>query len=445
MALGGLLEATQTQYLPLVFTSCFLVWYFHLLIHSLSSPLRSVSGPPLARFSRVWYFRQVWTGRFPWTNIELHRKHEGPVVRIAPNEYSVDDPSAVKTLYGHGTAFTKGPWYDGSTNLKDEKSNLFANRDIKTHAAERRKVASLYSMSTLVKMEDAVNDCIVRLEQRMRDLARLHHGKDPMDLVSGLHDFLTHAARIGVYPDLHPILFKLGKLAGKFQSAGTNGIIRAFIFTRKQIGEYKAMNKFLKSKADDEEAFLPRLLRLHHEKPESVTEEDVMRTCAINVVAGSDTTSISLTGVMWALLRNPKAMAKLRAEVDDKYSSGEIGDPISFGDAQKMPYLQAVIKEGLRLHPAGGLPLSRIVPKGGATIAGHFFPEGFGHGSRTCLGKNIALMEISKLIPQLIRKFDIELADPQMKLETENVWFVKQTNVIVEIKERALSPNFSGS
>ncbi|EXK43526.1 hypothetical protein FOMG_02471 [Fusarium oxysporum f. sp. melonis 26406] len=311
-----------------------------------------------------------------------------------------------------------------------------------------------------------------------------------MDLVSGLHDFLTHAARIGVYPDLHPILFKLGKLAGKFQSAGTNGIIRAFIFTRKQIGEYKAMNKFLKSKADDEEAFLPRLLRLHHEKPESVTEEDVMRTCAINVVAGSDTTSISLTGVMWALLRNPKAMAKLRAEVDDKYSSGEIGDPISFGDAQKMPYLQAVIKEGLRLHPAGGLPLSRIVPKGGATIAGHFFPEGnivginawvahrnadvfghdadefrperwlvngadtqrmdrywltFGHGSRTCLGKNIALMEISKLIPQLIRKFDIELADPQMKLETENVWFVKQTNVIVEIKERALSPNFSGS
>jgi cytochrome P450 len=41
-----------------------------------------------------------------------------------------------------------------------------------------------------------------------------------------------------------------------------------------------------------------------------------------------------------------------------------------------MPYLQAVIKEGLRLHPAGGLPLSRVVPKGGATIARHFFPEG---------------------------------------------------------------------
>ncbi|KAK2685269.1 hypothetical protein QWA68_015638 [Fusarium oxysporum] len=506
MALGNLLEATQIQHLPLVFTSCLLVWYFRLLIHALFSPLRFVPGPLSARFTRLWYFQQVYTGRFPWTNIELHKKH-GPVVRIAPNEYSIDDPSAVKAIYGHGTAFTKGPWYDGSTNLKDQKSNLFADRDPESHAAERRKVASLYSMSTLVTMEEGVNDCIALLEQRLGELTRsrkpinlqwwmqcyafdvigsitiskrfgfLDSGKDPMDLTSGMDDFLIHSARIGVYPELHPILFKLGKWAGP------NGIIRAFIFTRKQIHEYKATNKFLEGKVDEEAAFLPRLLRLHQAKPDTVTEEDVMRTCAINIVAGSDTTSISLTGVLWALLRNPEAMEKLRAEVDDKYLSGEIGDPISFADAQKMPYLQAVIREGLRLHPAGGLPLSRVVPKGGATIAGHFFPEGtivginawvahrnadvfgddvevfrperwledeknahrmerywlpFGHGSRTCLGKNMALMEISKLIPQLIRKFDIELADPEMKLETRNVWFVKQTNIIVQIKQRSL-------
>jgi cytochrome P450 len=119
-----------------------------------------------------------------------------------------------------------------------------------------------------------------------------------------MDDFLTHAARIGVYPELHPIIFKLGKWAGP------NGIIRAFIFTRKQIHEYKAMNKFLEGKVE-EEAFLPRLLRLHQAKPDIVTEEDIMRTCAINIVAGSDTTSISLTGVLWFLLRNPEAMEKV--------------------------------------------------------------------------------------------------------------------------------------
>lgn len=41
-----------------------------------------------------------------------------------------------------------------------------------------------------------------------------------------------------------------------------------------------------------------------------------------------------------------------------------------------MPYLQAVIREGLRIHPSTGLPLERVVPKGGAQIAETFFPEG---------------------------------------------------------------------
>lgn len=41
-----------------------------------------------------------------------------------------------------------------------------------------------------------------------------------------------------------------------------------------------------------------------------------------------------------------------------------------------MPYLQACIKEGLRMHPATGLPLARVVPNGGTTICGRYFPEG---------------------------------------------------------------------
>lgn len=58
------------------------------------------------------------------------------------------------------------------------------------------------------------------------------------------------------------------------------------------------------------------------------------------------------------------------------YSSGIIKDTVTFVDSQQMTYLQAVIKEALRMHPATGLPLSRVVPRGGATISGQFFPEG---------------------------------------------------------------------
>jgi cytochrome P450 len=43
-----------------------------------------------------------------------------------------------------------------------------------------------------------------------------------------------------------------------------------------------------------------------------------------------------------------------------------------------MPYLQVVLKEALRMHPATGLPLGRVVPEGGAVIAGRMFPAGVG-------------------------------------------------------------------
>lgn len=61
---------------------------------------------------------------------------------------------------------------------------------------------------------------------------------------------------------------------------------------------------------------------------------------------------------------------QLRAEID---GAGEVR---SYQATLKLPYLQAVIKEALRLHPATGLPLGRVVPKGGSMIAGKYFTEG---------------------------------------------------------------------
>lgn len=60
----------------------------------------------------------------------------------------------------------------------------------------------------------------------------------------------------------------------------------------------------------------------------------------------------------------------------------------------------------------------------------------FGHGSRTCIGKNISMMEMSKLIPQLVRKFDFHLDDPYAEQQLHNAWFVKQKNFMVRVTER---------
>ncbi|KIX04753.1 uncharacterized protein Z518_05623 [Rhinocladiella mackenziei CBS 650.93] len=186
---------------------------------------------------------------------------------------------------------------------------------------------------------------------------------------------------------------------------------------------------------------------------------------------------------MYYLLKEPHTFAKLRAEIFDAMASGEVSNPITFDQAQKLPYLQAAIKEGMRLHPATGLPMWRVVPKGGVMILGTFFPEGsmveintwvahrntnifgpdparcrlerwlpdktapeklaemeryhipFGAGTRTCLGKNISILEMSKVIPELVRRYDFELLSEEMRYT--NRWFVKQKDLRVRLRRLA--------
>lgn len=112
------------------------------LIRAAASPLKSVPGPFLARFSRLWYLQKVWTGELSRLNVDLHRRY-GPVVRIAPNEYSLDDPAAVKAIYGLGTAFTKGPWYTASGLPFKRDWNMFQMPENDKHIQIRKKLAGL--------------------------------------------------------------------------------------------------------------------------------------------------------------------------------------------------------------------------------------------------------------------------------------------------------------
>ena len=101
---------------------------------ALFSPLRDVPGPFLARFTRLWYFHRVRQGHFEHDNIRLHEKY-GPVVRIAPNQYSISDPSAVKTVYALASHFGKSAWYDAWRH--PQGWNLFTDRDMKRHCKSR--------------------------------------------------------------------------------------------------------------------------------------------------------------------------------------------------------------------------------------------------------------------------------------------------------------------
>ena len=69
-------------------------------------------------------------------------------------------------------------------------------------------------------------------------------------------------------------------------------------------------------------------------------------------------------------------MKRLRAELDAHTGPNDDAVPMTFHHAQSLPYLQAVVKEALRMHPATGYTMPRVVPPGGTVIAGQFFPAG---------------------------------------------------------------------
>lgn len=175
-----------------------------------------------------------------------------------------------------------------------------------------------------------------------------------------------------------------------------------------------------------------------------------------NMFAGSDTTAISLRTVFYQLLKQPALMARLVAELTEQKALGKFTRDdalVEWDEVRQLPYLGAVIKEALRFHPAAGLPLERVVPQRGATICGETVPGGtivgcsawvlhrdervfgaqpeqfrperwlecpphqqslmnntlfaFGAGARTCIGKNIALLEMYKLVPAVLRTFEV--------------------------------------
>jgi cytochrome P450 len=122
--------------------------------------------------------------------------------------------------------------------------------------------------------------------------------------------------------------------------------------------------------------FLSKFVQKHSADPSVFTTYHVLSGCVSNMVAGSDTTFISLSAILYYVLHNPGVLRRLRDEVDRHCPQNRASPHVTFAQSQSMPYLQAVIKEALRMHPATGLPLERVVPEGGGTISGVFFPEG---------------------------------------------------------------------
>ena len=88
------------------------------------------------------------------------------------------------------------------------------------------------------------------------------------------------------------------------------------------------------------------------------------------IVAGSDTTAVTLTYLIWAVLKRPALQKRLETELS------ALGEAFTDAELEHIQLLNAVIDETLRLYGAAPGSLPRIVPPAGSHLDGFFLPGG---------------------------------------------------------------------
>lgn len=92
--------------------------------------------------------------------------------------------------------------------------------------------------------------------------------------------------------------------------------------------------------------------------------------------AGSDSTASTMQSFCHSVLRTTAIYAKIKQEIDEASAAGKLSYMPTWNEAQALPYFQACLKEAMRVRPAVGLNITRLVPPEGTEIEGVRFPGG---------------------------------------------------------------------
>ena len=365
----------------------------------------------------------------------------------------------------------KAPWYE---KMSRPPLGIFALTDQKAHSGRRRLLSHVFSRVNLLETEPLVAQQIQNLKKRVQAglgkhlnmhalfrsfsldvVGELFLGKSFEALQAKstpqfLHDVDSVFLLFGIeaaFPWIHLIICSL-----PFAS------VKHFIRANERMADYgkKAFFEYI-ARYGRESGRRDLLTKFMTMKPEdgdiTFTDTAAWREVGNLVHAGTDTTSTTLTYLFWELARHSTWQERLRKELDDNLSTTSNTIPTLL-QVQDLPILDAIVKEALRLHPAAPASLPRVVPAGGSMLDGHFMPEHtvvsmqcyttqrnplafphpdkfdparwlntdkitdqmrelfmpFSKGTRACLGKNLAAMELKLTTTVLIREFRVGLA-----------------------------------
>ncbi|KAK3375051.1 cytochrome P450 [Podospora didyma] len=432
---------------------------------ALLSPLNKIPGPRHARFtSLVLVWHEFRAGRTAY----IHRLHQryGPAVRVGPNEVVFASAAAVKEIYcSGGSGYDKTPFYDIFKVYGRRTMFTTLNKD--DHAKKKRVLADRYANTNVVRQpsldgiaQRATNfvkrcfgsvggslDLYIYLHSYAFDCVTHHlfhpHGTDSLNsqhdeeiMREVTFDDSLQNRLVGYYsPTLHKMF---GKILYWFAKPRETPLADGFV---------------LGTSAKTDAASFTLLNRL--QEPGSKHDSlDIAAECLDHMAAGIDTTGDALCFLMWELSQPAsfQYQTKLREEL--------LANPGAPFD--KLPYLDAVVMEGLRCFPPIPMSLPRYVPRGGRVIDGYSVPEGtivscqaysvqktdhnvfpnpddfspdrwleptgdaerkrlffaFANGGRGCVGKHLALAEMKLLLQAVYSKFTTR---PDDKMTAESM------------------------
>ncbi|KAL7909376.1 cytochrome P450 [Trichoderma velutinum] len=444
---------------------------YNITFHSLAG----FPGPVLAGAS-YWYegyFDLILWGRYTNEIAHMHEKY-GPIVRINPDELHCNDPHFIDEIFAIGTRKRNKPTHQLRSLEGDATFSGFGTADHNLHKLRRTPLTKFFSKLQITKLEPEIHKAVHLLCDKLLGYAGQ---KEPFDLTSAYSCFtsdviaeycfgekLGFLKQDGIEPNFRRAIYSILNTTYVFRFIPWLKPLTLMITIPKMIKETKAeMDAGI---IRERETIFASLFQSNLPDEEKTVARFAGETAAL-FGGGTETTSWTLAVITYYLLTQPKILKKLTEELQTV-----VDDPTSlppWSTLEQLPYLNAVMTEGLRLSygvsartariateedlvyhgtwtPNASKPpvyLNYVVPRGmavGMTSAlmhhnenvfpdSHsFIPERwlvngkqrrdmersfftFSKGSRQCLGMNLAYCELYLALTALIFR-----VYPQMQL-----------------------------
>ncbi|CAH0004258.1 unnamed protein product [Clonostachys byssicola] len=363
------------------------------------SPLARIPGSKLSLFSSVQLRYHELQGRRTAFVHSMHQRY-GTAVRLGPNEVSFASASAMKEIYmSKGSGYDKTDFYDLfrqfglSTMFSDKKKepvwysllSMLATRLLMDyvsfqHSKRRRILADRYANSNIMR-EDSLHG----IQQRSQNfVTRIKESQQQgFDIYLHLHNYAFDCVTHHLF---HPYgsnsLLDKGDEEIMCEVSFDNSLVRRLmIFYNPTFGHFLGkMGLFgaqraipraqalVKNAVNQENSASFTLVGALQDGKGSLDSTQIASECMDHMVAGIETTGDALCFLMWQLSQPAYVglQDRLRAELRENANMS----------IHELPFLDAVVKEGLRVFPSIPMSLPRCVPAGGATVDGYRLPEG---------------------------------------------------------------------